>query len=56
MSEFDWLIEMAELVARGAVASDDIDAIRELSDFLKSFAERQKAKLEARMKEFKVGN
>jgi len=45
MEEFKWLIEKAKLVAMGAILSGDIEAIRELNDFLDSFARRQQDKL-----------
>jgi len=40
-----WLVKKAELVAKGAIASGDTEAMKELMDFLDSFVLRQRDKL-----------
>lgn len=43
--EFAWLVDKALLVSRGAALSEDPYVIRELDDFLTSFADRQRARI-----------
>lgn len=49
MGEFAWLLKRATLVVEGVIASGDIEAIKELDDFLVAFANRQRDKLLAKM-------
>lgn len=41
----DYLVDKAMVIATAAVLSEDPYAIRELDDFLSSFAERQRDKI-----------
>jgi uridine phosphorylase len=50
MQERHWLIEKAEATAKGAVLTGDPEAVRELAEFLDSFARRHRDKLLTKMK------
>lgn len=43
--EFAWLVDKAMLVSTATALSEDAYAIRELDDFLTSFADRQRDKI-----------
>ena len=45
--EDHWLVQKAKLVAKGIIAANDEDAMREFTDFLDSFSSRQMDKLQA---------
>lgn len=45
--EAHWLVQKAKAVAKGVIAANDQEAMRELTDYLDSFALRQIDKIKA---------